>query len=121
MSNVLMFSIFREAVYVVTKWLTVATMVQLRVWAGRDNRTIDSASAALAGFLPPKVKWNENINWRPIPVHTNILFDMVKSVVFFSSEKAASRETVPHLLKNFANPSFFTSVQNLFVLVTFCV
>ncbi|XP_039192004.1 prostatic acid phosphatase [Crotalus tigris] len=36
------------------------------------DRTIMSAQAVLAGLFPPSTeeKWNPNINWQPIPVHT---------------------------------------------------
>ena len=45
---------------------------QIYVQSTDMDRTLMSAYSVLAGLYPPSElqKWNENIAWQPIPVHT---------------------------------------------------
>uniref|UniRef100_T1JEQ8 acid phosphatase n=1 Tax=Strigamia maritima TaxID=126957 RepID=T1JEQ8_STRMM len=44
----------------------------LHVQSTDTNRALMSASATLAGFLPPQGRqiWKKNLKWQPVPVHT---------------------------------------------------
>nr|XP_023017902.1 lysosomal acid phosphatase-like isoform X2 [Leptinotarsa decemlineata] len=45
----------------------------IHVYSTDVDRTLMSAAANLAGFYPPKNDqiWNQNLLWRPIPIHTS--------------------------------------------------
>ena len=49
------------------------------------DRTLMSANAMLAGLFPPTdyQKFNEKLNWQPIPIHTN---DYNTDPIFFPTE-----------------------------------
>lgn len=49
------------------------------VYSGKDNRTVASALAVLAGLFPPNSNqtWNSDLKWLPIPVFAMEAFDDV--------------------------------------------
>ncbi|KAI1718749.1 histidine phosphatase superfamily (branch 2) domain-containing protein [Ditylenchus destructor] len=57
---------------------------QLRIYSGLDNRTITSAQAMLASFLPPTGNqvWNSALLWQPIPTIAQPIIDHVSFGVF---------------------------------------
>ncbi|CAI4233176.1 unnamed protein product [Auanema sp. JU1783] len=56
---------------------------ELRIWVGEDNRTVTSALAAGAALFPPAEgqKWNPDLPWLPIAVHSDPSLDWVSTGV----------------------------------------
>ena len=54
-------------------------LLQLLVITGYDNRTVVSGAALLASLFPPNKDqcWSSDLNWQPIPVHTDRIIDEV--------------------------------------------
>jgi hypothetical protein len=48
------------------------------------DRTLMSAASNLAGLYPPEgdQKWNENLDWQPIPIHT--VPEIMDEVIMYS-------------------------------------
>ena len=48
------------------------TLLQIYVQSTDLDRAVMSAQSVLAGLYPPVStdKWDDSINWQPIPVHT---------------------------------------------------
>uniref|UniRef100_A0A1I7X610 Histidine acid phosphatase n=1 Tax=Heterorhabditis bacteriophora TaxID=37862 RepID=A0A1I7X610_HETBA len=80
---------------------------EVHIWTGKDNRTVASALALVAGVYPPigAQIWNATLNWQPVVVHTDETIDWVSTGI---------ENECPMFEKNFfASPGFQSTLSDV--------